>query len=298
MQAEPILQHHSSVYSIITERIIKQLEGGVVPWRKPWRCEPPCNLISGKPYRGVNPLLLAPLGYGSRYWLTFNQATKLGGHIRKGEKSSVVTFWHVGEEKITTGADGIARKSQPFLLKYFNVFNVEQCDGLDSLGLGKAPARVPDLDQCERIIANMPNRPAMAQHAQASYRPSTDVVSMPSKSAFESSEGFYSTFFHELVHSTGHASRIGRDGIEHVENFGSESYSREELIAELGASMLAGITGIIPTTLENSASYLKSWITVLKGDSKLIVQAASAAQKASDYILGATAKSEEVGGAQ
>ena len=100
MQAEPILQHHSSVYSIVTEQILKQLESGVVPWRKPWSAEPPCNLVSGKEYRGINPFLLASQGYGSRYWVTFSQANKLGGRIRKGEKSSIVTFWNVGEEKI------------------------------------------------------------------------------------------------------------------------------------------------------------------------------------------------------
>jgi antirestriction protein ArdC len=283
-----------NVYEIITERIINQLEAGVTPWRKPWKTEMPMNLVSGKPYRGINPFLLAPLGYGSRYFLTYRQAEKLGGNVRKGEKSSIVTFWNIGQEKIIKSADGSERKSKPILLRYYNVFNVEQCDGLDDLGLGKVPARVPDIDQCERIIANMPNRPAMAQLAQASYRPSTDTVSMPSRTAFDSSEAFYSTLFHELTHSTGHASRVGRDGIEKVELFGSESYSKEELIAELGAAMLCGITGIEPATIQNSASYLQSWIKVLKGDAKLIVQAASAAQKASDYILGTTAKSEEV----
>jgi antirestriction protein ArdC len=283
-----------NVYEIITEKIISQLDQGTAPWRKPWRTEMPMNLISGKEYRGINPFLLAPQGYGSRFWLTYNQANKLGGNVRKGEKSSIVTFWHAGEEKTTTGADGIARKSKPFLLRYYHVFNVEQCNGLDSLGLDKAPARVPDLERCEQIIANMPNRPAMAQHAQASYRPSTDTVSMPSKTAFESSEGFYSTLFHEMSHSTGHPSRVGREGIEQLNAFGIESYSKEELVAELGAAMLCGITGIEPATIQNSASYLQSWIRVLKGDVKLIVQAASAAQKAADFILGKSAKSEQV----
>jgi antirestriction protein ArdC len=285
----------NSVYRIVTDKIIQQLESGVAPWRKPWRCEPPCNLISGKAYRGINPFLLSPQGYGSKYWLTFAQANKLGGHVMKGEKSSLITYWNVGQERLTTDENGITRKSKPFLLKYFNVFNVEQTEGIaDKLGLGNASPRVADIERCEQIIADMPNRPAMAQHAQASYRPSNDVVSMPSKTSFDSSENFYSTFFHELVHSTGHASRIGRDGIEKVELFGSESYSKEELIAELGSAMLSGITGISPATIENSASYLQSWIRVLKGDSKLIVQAASTAQKAADYILGTSAKPEEI----
>src|ERR1700674_3152296 len=113
MEAKVILQQSSSVYSIVTEQILKQLESGVVPWRKPWRAEAPCNLITGKPYRGINPFLLAPQGFGSRYWLTFNQANKLGGHVRKGEKSSLVTFWNIGQERITTSPEGITRKSKP-----------------------------------------------------------------------------------------------------------------------------------------------------------------------------------------
>src|SRR6202162_3560056 len=110
MQAEPILPYHSSVYQIVTDQLLRQLEVGVVPWRKPWRAEPTCNLVSGKEYRGVSPFLLASQGYGSRYWLTFNQANKLGGHIRKGEKSSIVTFWRVGDERGVKSADGTERK--------------------------------------------------------------------------------------------------------------------------------------------------------------------------------------------
>jgi len=282
-----------NVFEIITDKIISHLERGVAPWRKTWKTEMPMNLISGKEYRGVNPFLLAPQGFGSRYWITYNQAKKLGGNVRKGEKSSIVTFWNIGPEKTRIDASGNERTSKPVLLRYYNVFNAEQCDGLESLKLG-AVQRVADIEACERIITKMPKRPNLAQHAQASYRPSTDTVSMPSRTAFDKVENFYSTFFHELTHSTGHASRIGRDGIEKIENFGSESYSKEELIAELGASMLCGITGIEPTTLENSASYLQHWIKALKGDSKLIVQAASAAQRAADFILGKSAKSEQI----
>src|SRR6266853_4089794 len=209
MQAEPILQHHSSVYSIVTDQILKQLESGVAPWRKPWRAEPPCNLVSGKEYRGINPFLLASQGYGSRYWLTFNQAKKLGGHIRKGEHSSLVTFWHIGEEKIIRQTDGTERKSKPFLLRFYHVFNVEQTEGIaDKLGLTGASPRVPDLEQCEALVSGMPNAPARTQSDRAWYRPSTDTVGMPARNLFNSSEEFYSTLFHELAHSTGHASRV------------------------------------------------------------------------------------------
>jgi antirestriction protein ArdC len=282
-------ESHSNVYQIVTDKIIQQLEQGVAPWRKPWRAEPPCNLVSGKSYRGTNPFLLATQGYGSRYWMTYNQANRLGGHVRKGEHSSIVTFWNVGEEKIIRDAAGNDRKTRPFLLRFYRVFNLDQTEGIaDKLGI-KASPRIPNLDQCDAIVAGMPNRPCIEQDGKAWYRPSTDVVGMPSRNAFDSPEAYYATLFHELTHSTGHSSRVGREGIETLNTFGSESYSKEELVAEMGSAMLCGITGIEPATIANSAAYLKSWIDALRGDSKLIISAASAAQKSADYIL-STAK--------
>jgi antirestriction protein ArdC len=243
----------------------------------------PCNLVSGRAYRGLNTFLLGSQGYASRYWLTFNQANKIGGHVKKGEHSSLVTFWHIGEEKIKS--DGT--KSRPFLLRYYRVFNLTQTEGIaEKLELGNASPRVPSIEGCEAIVAGMPNAPKMEQSNAAWYRPSSDTVGMPARPLFNSAEEYYSTLFHELTHSTGHASRIGREGIEQLNTFGSESYSKEELVAEMGAAMLCGVTGIAPATLQNSAAYLKTWIARLKSDSRLLVSAASAAQKASDYILG------------
>ena len=281
--SENLPRSHASVYEIVTEQVIKQLESGVAPWRKPWRTEMPCNLVSGRAYRGLNTFLLGSQGYASRYWLTFNQANKIGGHVKKGEHSSLVTFWHIGQEKIK--ADGT--KARPFLLRYYRVFNLTQTEGIaEKLGLGKASPRVPSIEGCEAIMAGMPNAPKMEQSNAACYRPSTDTVGMPARGLFTSAEEYYSTLFHELTHSTGHSSRIGREGIELLNTFGSESYSKEELVAEMGAAMLCGVTGIAPATLQNSAAYLKTWIARLKSDSRLLVSAASAAQKASDYILG------------
>jgi antirestriction protein ArdC len=277
---------HASVYEIVTEQVIRQLESGVAPWRKPWRTEIPCNLLSQKPYRGLNVFLLASQGYASRYWLTFNQANKLGGRIKQGEHSSLVTFWHIGEERRDT--DG--KKTRPFLLRYYRVFNLCQTEGIaEKLGLGESPRPVPSIEQCEAIVAGMPNAPHMEQSNAAWYRPSTDTVGMPARGLFSSSEEYYSTLFHELTHSTGHSSRVGREGIEILNTFGSESYSKEELVAEMGAAMLCGVTGIASATLQNSAAYLKTWIERLKSDSRLLVSAASAAQKAADYIRGESA---------
>lgn len=271
-----------NVYEIVTEQVVKQLEAGAIPWRKPWKTEMPRNLVSGKAYRGINPFLLAPQGYGSRYWLTFNQARQLGGHVKQGAKASLITFWKIGEERNVRQADGNDRKSKPVLLRYYNVFNVEQTEGIEY----PTTAHVSSIEQCEKIVNEMPNAPNVEQSDRAWYRPSTDSVGMPSRQSFASSEGYYSTLFHELTHSTGHVSRVGREGIETLNTFGSESYSKEELVAEMGAAMLCGVTGIEPTTIENSAAYLRTWIERLQGDSKLIISAASAAQKAADYIRG------------
>jgi antirestriction protein ArdC len=280
----------------VTAQILEQLERGVVPWRKPWRAELPCNLVSGKPYRGVNVFLLASQGYGSRYWLTYQQTAKLGGHVKRAEHSTLVTFWHIGEERERTAPDGSVEKTHPFLLRYYNVFNLEQTEGIDIPRVSSQP-RVNPVEQCEAIVAGMPNAPQREQSDHAWYRPANDTVGMPARALFNSAEEYYSTLFHELTHSTGHVSRIGREGIEQLNTFASESYSREELIAEMGAAMLCGVSGIAPKTLDNSASYLQSWINRLRGDSRLLVSAASAAQKAADFIQGNQQPMKDDGGA-
>jgi antirestriction protein ArdC len=286
-QCQSVGSTSRSVYEIITARIVAELERGSVPWRRPWSAKLPVNLISQKEYRGLNVLTLGSQGYPSRFWLTFNQATKLGGRIRRGEHASPVIFWNIGEEREYTTREGETRVSKPFLLRYSNVFNLSQTEGIDLPESALQETRTNNpIEECERIVAGMPHKPAVEQSDKAWYAPSRDVVGMPSIGLFRSSEEYYSTLFHELTHSTGHKSRVGREGFESVQSFGSESYSREELVAEVGAAMLCGMTGIENRTIENSASYLRTWIDRLKSDSRLIVSAASSAQKAADYILG------------
>ncbi len=279
-----------TAYEIVTESIIKQLESGVAPWRKPWRAEPPANLVSKKEYRGINIFLLASQGYGSRYWLTYRQAQTLGGSVKKGEHGSKVVFWKIDEYRKENKETGETENHKSILLRYYTVFNLEQCEGMKS----PEPDRlIHPIEQCEHIVNSMPNPPGFEQDSRAFYRPSTDTVGMPSRTAFESAEKYYSTFFHELTHSTGHPSRVGREGIMEHNPFGSEDYSKEELVAEMGAAMLCGVAGIESRTLDNSASYLQSWINRLRSDSRLIVSAASQAQKAADYILARAAAETE-----
>ena len=206
--------------------------------------------------------------------------------MRLGEKSTLVSFWKFNEYAKENSKSGELENKTSVLLRYYRVFNIEQCEGLKALhGDDRKP--VNPIAECESIANRMPNAPRIEQHSHAFYRPSADLVGMPSRNCFESPEGYYSTLFHELTHSTGHTSRLNRfeeNSTDH--QFGSESYSKEELVAEMGAAMLAGIAGISRATLGNSASYLQSWINRLKSDSRLIISAASHAQKAADYILG------------
>ena len=165
-----------SVYEIVTEKIIKQLESGVAPWRKPWTCQTPANLLTQKEYRGLNVFTLASQGFPSRFWLTFNQATKLGGKIRKGEKSSPVIFWNVGEERETTTPDGTKETSRPFLLRYYSVFNLSQTEGIDIPASLLQETRTNDpIETCEQIVTNMPNPPAFEQSDKAWYSPTNDA---------------------------------------------------------------------------------------------------------------------------
>jgi antirestriction protein ArdC len=272
-----------TAYEIVTESIIKQLESGVAPWRKPWRTAAPANLVSKKEYRGINVFLLASQGYGSRYWLTYRQAQTVGGNVRKGERGSKVVLWKIDEYQKRNTTSGQLEDRKSILLRYYTVFNVEQCEGI------KSPDPAPvicSIEKCDSIVTAMPNPPAFEQDSQACYRPSIDTVGMPVLSAFHSAEEYYSTLFHELTHSTGHPTRLAREGILKHNPFGSEDYSKEELVAEMGAAMLCGVAGIESQTLGNSASYLQSWISRLKSDSRLVVSAAAQAQKAADYILG------------
>ena len=286
------------IYAIVTEKIINLLEQGIVPWRRPWTSAGlPRNLVSKKPYRGINHFLLSASKYVSPFWLTMRQANELGGHIRKGEESTVVVFWKVDDAKQSTedldNEETDAKARRRFLLRYYRVFNLEQCE-LPQAVLDKLPKiethEHDPIEAAERIIAAMPNPPEI-QHAgsKAFYSPITDRITLPPRELFASAEEYYATALHETVHSTGHQKRLAREGICEVAPFGSAVYSKEELCAEMGAAYLCAEAGISTAVIENQAAYVAGWLKKLRDDRKLLIHAAAQAQHAADYILGRSA---------
>ena len=278
-----------NVYEIVTTRILDQLQKGTVPWRKPWSTitAEPRNLITNKRYRGINVFLLGGHRFASPYFLTFKQALERGGAVKKGERGCPIVFWkwHPQEED-SAEEIGPGRKPVAPVLRYYTVFNVEQCEGVPSPAVETRRPFEP-LPECERRVRGMPTPPRLEHGgAQAFYRPSTDTVMLPPSERFNSRELYYSTLFHELTHSTGHESRLGRKGITDAILFGSHEYSREELVAEMGAAFLCGHCGIDAATLTESTSYIAGWLRALQNDTRMVVLAAAQAQKAADLILG------------
>nr|WP_202033007.1 zincin-like metallopeptidase domain-containing protein [Paenibacillus sp.] len=267
-----------SVYEIVTERILELLAAGVVPWRRPWVVSGAVNWISQRPYRGINTLLLPPGEYA-----TYKQITEAGGSV-KGAKSQIVVFWRWLEKE---DADTGEAEKIP-MLRYYRVFDIKDCKGIKSKRKEVSFDHDP-IAEAEAIVDGYADAPPIGfASGRAYYMPSPDRVSVPPLQDYPKAEEYYSTLFHELIHSSGHQSRLNRPGIEEYAAFGDENYSKEELIAEIGAAMLCATCGIDNSTIENSAAYIQSWHRKLKNDPTLIVKAAGQAQKATDYILGTT----------
>lgn len=279
-----------SVYEEVTDRILDCLRKGVVPWRKPWKdSRPPANAVSKHAYRGINLFLLSLAPYRDHRWVTYLQAQELGGTVCQGQAASRVVFWKRWQVPSEDQEPDEPLKSIP-LLRFYYVFNVEQCEGL----------RLPPLEQplltdherierAERMAAGMPDPPRIVESGyRAAYRPSEDVVQMPPLRFFRTADSYYGTLFHELGHATGHATRLNRPGIVDDIRFGSDQYSREELIAELTSAFCCAALGLDNSLKDNSASYIDGWLKSLKGDPKAVVVAATYAQKAADYIQGAS----------
>ena len=266
----------------IVDRLIQAMEQGIIPWKRPWMM--PTNAVSGKPYRGINKLVLSLSNFTDHRFVTFLQAQQLGENVKQGEKGFPVVLWHfptAEEVRNDPNASTWARS--------YTVFSVEQCECLTKLPV--LPTVEHDsISEAQAIVDNWVNKPRVEFGGfRACYNTATDTVSMPEMSKFESPEGYYDTLFHELLHSTGHSSRLDRKSL-----VDRQQYAIEELVAEIGGAMLCSEAHIDNSNLiDNNAAYLQSWLAAVRNDKTMLVKAASQAAKATDAILGRSYQNEE-----
>ena len=269
------------IYAEITNRMIAEMEAGEIPWRKPWMAAGAAiSHTTGKPYSLLNQMLLGRPGE----YITFNQCLQEGGHVRKGEKARMVVFWKwLEKEDEETG-----EVEQIPYLRYYNVFHIEQCEGIAARHMQTNPNPASPDEAAEAIITGYITREGVSlEHREgdaAFYQPATDKIVLPKLTQFSEAAEYYGTAFHEMVHSTGHAKRLAR--LDTTANFGGEEYSKEELVAEIGSAALVHHTGLeTSSSFRNSTAYVQNWLTVLKSDKRFIVSAAGKADKAVNYIL-------------
>ena len=279
------------IYQKITNLFIEKIESGVNPWNKTWSTVglAPQNYFNKTTYQGINLFLLGMTPYDVPFFCTFNQAKAKGGSIRKGAKSLPVVYWKMVESKTETVTrhNGTKEPKKNAFIKYYNVFNIRDVEGIDFVLPEPTINANEPIAVCETLVANMPQAPAIrhSDKSGAYYVPMMDFVNMPGIEQFSTSADYYKVLFHELTHSTGHQSRLNREGVTNLCRYGSTNYSKEELVAELGASFLSTFTGIANAELlDNAAAYLKGWLKPLKEDKKFIFWAAKEAQKAVNFI--------------
>ena len=294
----------ANIYEQITSQIIEQLESGIIPWQKPWINANGSGCIShqnGKPYSLLNQWLL---GCRAGEWLTYNQIQAEGGKVKKGEKASMVVFWtfirKVVDKKVEEFTDdqgevvGTETKElikQYPVLKAYTVFHIDQCEGIQPKYQNEAVQYEHEpIVEAEKVAMEYIAREQIKLEIQngdrACYSPSKDRVRMPEMSQFEVAEEYYSTMFHELTHSTGHAKRLNREGIAGVHYFGDDGYSKEELVAEIGAAYMCQRLGLeCEKAFRNSVGYIQSWLEQLRNDKRLIVSAAAKAEAAVKYMM-------------
>jgi len=275
----------------ITQEIIARLEAGTKPWIKPWRGVPVSRPLRacGTPYRGMNVFWLWMVadmcGYASPFWMTYNQAQKLGAQVRRGEKSTIAIFYKSYTKEIESAESGETCEEARRVLKAYPVFNADQVDGLPerfhpaaALELVEPAGREQELDAFFAAI------PAELRHQgdEAYYEPIADRITMPPAQLFGGFDHYYATLAHELSHWTGHASRLDRD----LKNrFGTAAYAAEELVAELSSAILGAELGLPVAHLDNHASYIDHWLKLLKQDDRAILTAAARAEEASSLLL-------------
>ncbi|MEO0899607.1 MAG: zincin-like metallopeptidase domain-containing protein [Bacteroidota bacterium] len=281
------------VYQIVTDRIIEALGQGTVPWLKTWQGYGFArNYVSKHVYSGINALITSLSPHDIPYFVTKKQATDLGGMIIKGSRSLPIVYWKVvykdkdGRYHPEEEGQKLPDAKKLFFARYYKVFNIMDVEGV-TFDLPFSDKVFDPIPTCEQMVDLMPNPPLIEYGGDdAFYSPSKDLVKVPKRYRFDTIEDFYFTLFHELIHATGHSSRLNRPEVMEKNVFASLEYSKEELTAEIGASFLANIAGIeTPTLLDSSHAYINGWLKKLKGDRKFIFVAAKEAKKGVGYVL-------------
>ena len=282
------------IYTRVTERIVADLEQGVRPWAKPWNAEHAAGKITrplrhnGTPYSGINILMLWSSalagGFAAPIWMTFRQSMELGGHVRKGEKGSLVVYANSITRKKTDEQTGDDTEREIHFMKGYTVFNVEQIEGLPAHYYAKPEPRfnpIQRIEHAERFFAALK---ADIRHGgtQAYYAQGSDTIRMPPFEAFCDAESYYATLAHESTHWTKHPSRLDREFGR--KQWGDEGYAEEELVAELGAAFLCADLELALQPREDHASYIAHWLSVLQNDKRAIFRAAAHAQRAADHL--------------
>jgi antirestriction protein ArdC len=292
--------NHTDLYNRITDKIIAQLENGAAPWQRPWTTIGgglPMNVVSRKPYRGINTLLLWDAadehGYEPNLWGTYRQWDMLGGHVNRGEHGTRITYWNVVTDTVFNKSTGKDEEQRRFFCKEYTVFNLAQAGGtaLDRFRVVRPVREFIDFGPAEKAITATG---AEIRHGgnRAYFDTLNDHIQLPIKAAFENEAAYYATALHELAHWTGHESRLHR--IDKLARFGDRSYSAEELVAELAGAFLTAALGIPnERTIDTASAYLAHWLEVLRSDNRAIFTAATAASAAADYVLDFSRQVEE-----
>lgn len=276
----------ATVYEIITNKFVEALEQGRIPWQKPWNVDGLAyNHTTGKRYGLLNQMLLGPGEY-----LTFEQAKKEGGKVKKGEKGSLVVSYFEKYDKDEDGNDIPSTKR--VLPRYYYVFEVSQCEGIERKQT-EEPKHLDPIKEAQEVMDDYFSRETVElrhhRSDKAYYQPGADLVVLPEMGLFKSAAHYYGVAFHEMTHSTMTKDRCNRAEERYGKNvaFGSQEYSKEELVAEIGSSFLTSHVGIDSAEIfENSKAYVQGWASKLKSDPKFIIEAAAKAEKAAKYILG------------
>lgn len=293
------------VFETVNNIILEAMNKGIAPWKKPWTSykdkngneyNGPVNLVSKKPYRGLNALILGCSSFSSPFFLTFKQAKEMGGSIKKDSKSTSVVFWQVGT-KDELNSDGEIIQKKTFILKYYNVFNIDQTENINiPADFTISEKEFFQDEMAENLISTYLRREKIQTTNNSIgcyYVPGSDTINMVPAKYFGSSEEYYSTYFHEISHSTGSTDRLNRLNFENG-IFGSKAYSEEELVAEISASYICNFLHLqTPDLITNSVAYLQGWSKKLKEDKMFFYKAAKKAEAAFNFITEKTTYLDE-----